>query len=89
MKNTLLFVIFFGVLSSVQAGDAISQADKSVVRVVIKNNEGLLMLGGRLFIDVATYPDGIESEVNVYKGGIFATNFIANEKSIDTVIMVS
>lgn len=58
-------------------------------KVLIKNNEGLLMLGGRLFIDVATYPDGSESEINVYKGGIFATNFIANEKSIDTVIMVS
>ena len=57
--------------------------------VLIKNNQGLLMLGGRLFIDVATYPDGSEFEVNVYKGGIFATNFIANEKSIDTVIMVS
>jgi peptidoglycan/LPS O-acetylase OafA/YrhL len=58
-------------------------------KVLIKNNEGLLMMGGRLFIDVATYPDGSEFEVNVYKGGIVATNFIANEKSIDTVIMVS
>jgi hypothetical protein len=58
-------------------------------KLLIKNNEGLLMLGGRLFIDVATYPDGNESEVNIYKGGIIATNFIANEKSIDTVIMVS
>jgi len=58
-------------------------------KVLAKDNEGLLMLGGRLFIDVATYPDGSESEVNVYKGGIFATNFIANEKTIDTVIMVS
>ena len=58
-------------------------------KVLIKNNDGLLMLGGRLFIDVATYPDGNEIEVNAYKGGINATNFIANEKSIDTVIMVS
>lgn len=47
------------------------------------------MMGGRLFIDVATYPDGNETEVNAYKGGIVATKFIANEKSIDTVIMVS
>jgi len=58
-------------------------------KALSKNNEGLLMIGGRLFIDVATYPNGSEFEINVYKGGILATNFIANEKSIDTVIMVS
>lgn len=58
-------------------------------KILSENNEGLLMLGGRLFIDVAAYPDGNEREVNVYKGGIMASNFIAKEKSIDTVIMVS
>jgi peptidoglycan/LPS O-acetylase OafA/YrhL len=58
-------------------------------KVLSKNNEGLLMLGGRLFVDVATYPDGNEFEIDVYKGGIVATKFIANEESIDTVIMVS
>ncbi len=57
----------------------------------LKNNfdEGLLLLGGRLFIDVAAYPQGNPSEIDVYKGGIKATKFVAEENSIETVIMVS
>ena len=53
------------------------------------NNEGLLMMGGRLFINVANYPDGNQFEIDAYKGGIIATTFVAKEKSIDTVVMVS
>jgi peptidoglycan/LPS O-acetylase OafA/YrhL len=53
------------------------------------NHESLLLLGGRLFIDVATFPNGSDDENAVYRGGIVATNFVAQEKSIDTVIMVS
>jgi peptidoglycan/LPS O-acetylase OafA/YrhL len=58
-------------------------------QLVSVNNEGLLLLGGRLFIDVATYPKGSKAEISVYRGGIEATNFVAQEKSLDTVIMVS
>ena len=56
---------------------------------LMKNNEGLLLMGGRLFIDVAFYQEGNQFEVGVYKGGILATNFIARQSEIDTVIMVS
>lgn len=52
-------------------------------------NEGLLMIGGRLFVDVAAYPEGSQFEIDVYKGGIKATSFVAKEDSIDTVVMVS
>jgi peptidoglycan/LPS O-acetylase OafA/YrhL len=58
-------------------------------KLLSTDHAGLLMIGGRLFIDVAVYPEGSDSEIAVYKGGIAATNFVANEKSIDTVIMVS
>ncbi len=52
-------------------------------------NQDLLMIGGRLFVDVAAYPEGNQFEIDVYKGGIKATKFVAKEDSIDTVIMVS
>lgn len=52
-------------------------------------DEGLLMIGARLFVDVAAYPDGDETEIANYKGGILATKFVASEKSIDTVVMVA
>lgn len=51
--------------------------------------EGLLMIGARLFVDVAAYPEGDETEIANYKGGILATKFVASEKSIDTVVMVA
>jgi peptidoglycan/LPS O-acetylase OafA/YrhL len=53
------------------------------------NNEGLLMIGGRLFVNVANYPEGSQREIDVYQGGIRATKFVAKEKTIDTVVMVS
>ena len=53
------------------------------------SNQDLLMIGGRLFVDVAAYPEGDQVEVDVYKGGIIATRFVAEEESIDTVVMVS
>ena len=53
------------------------------------NNESLLLLGGRLFTNIATYPNASNAEKAVYRGGAVATNFVAQEKSIDTVIMVS
>ena len=56
---------------------------------LMKNKEGLLLIGGRLFVDVATYPEGNQFEIGVYKGGILATNFVAKQREIDTVIMVS
>jgi len=42
-----------------------------------------------LFVNVATYPDSNQFEIDVYKGGIEATKFIANNQTIDTVLMVS
>jgi peptidoglycan/LPS O-acetylase OafA/YrhL len=53
------------------------------------SNQDLLMIGGRLFVDVAVYPEGSQFEIDVYKGGIKATRFVAENNSIDTVIMVS
>ncbi len=53
------------------------------------DNLGVLNIGGRLFLDVATYPNGNQDEIEIYKGGIKATEFAAKEKSIDTVVMVS
>ena len=58
-------------------------------KVLDYQNEGLLMLGGRLFLGVAAYPDRDRFEIDVYKGGARASNFVADEASIDTVIMVS
>ena len=52
-------------------------------------NLGVLNLGGRLFLDVATYPNGSKEEIEIYQGGIKATEFVAQETSIDTLIMVS
>lgn len=52
-------------------------------------NEGLLMIGGRLFVDVASYPEGNQFEIDAFRGGIKATKFVASEQSIDTVVMVS
>ncbi len=52
-------------------------------------NKGLLMIGGRLFINVATYPDGDSREIEIYKGGAEATRFVARNKQFDTVIIVS
>ena len=49
----------------------------------------LLNLGGRLFLDVETYPIGDKKEIEVYKGGIRATQFVLQEPSIETVIMVT
>jgi hypothetical protein len=46
-------------------------------------------MGGLPFLDVATYPSGSESEIEIYKGGIKATAFVAQEKSINTVVMAS
>lgn len=54
-----------------------------------RSNQGVLMMGGKLFIDVAAYPEGNQFEIDNYKGGIKATRFVADEKSIDTVLMVS
>lgn len=53
------------------------------------SSQGLLMIGGRLFVDVAAYPEGNQFEMDVYKGGIKATRFVAEEGSIDIVVMVS
>ena len=54
-----------------------------------KYNQDLLNLGGRLFLDVETYPIGDKKEIEVYKGGIRATQFVLQEPSIETVVMVS
>jgi peptidoglycan/LPS O-acetylase OafA/YrhL len=56
---------------------------------LLRKKEGLLLLAGRLFTNVAYYPEGNQFEVDVYKGGILATTSVANNKDIDTVIMVS
>lgn len=54
-----------------------------------KNNEGLLMMGGWLFVDAILYPEGKREETESYTGGGKATAFVAREKSIDTVIMAA
>ena len=54
-----------------------------------QDGQGLLNLGGRLFLDVQTYPPGNKDEIANYQGGIRATEFAAKEDSISTVIMVS
>ena len=54
-----------------------------------KYNQDLLNLGGRLFLDVETYPIGDKKEIEVYKGGIRATQFVLQEPSIEIVVMVS
>ena len=46
-------------------------------------------MGGRLFLDVETYPIGDKNEIEVYKGGIRATQFVLQEPSIEIVVMVS
>ena len=56
---------------------------------LLSEGKGLVNLGGRLFLDVATYPLGSNAEIEIYKGGIRATEFVAQEKSINTVILVS
>ena len=40
-------------------------------------------MGGRL-LDVETYPIGDKNEIEVYKGGIRATQFVLQEPSIET-----
>ena len=57
--------------------------------VLQKKGEGLLNLGGRLFLDIKTFPKGERKEIEVYKGGIEATKFVIKEPSIRTIIMVS
>ncbi|MFZ6693378.1 SGNH hydrolase domain-containing protein [Undibacterium sp. SXout20W] len=60
------------------------------VAEALKNDErGVVNLGGRLFVDVATYPIGNTFEMDVYRGGIQATKFVAQEKTIDTVVLAS
>lgn len=54
-----------------------------------KYNHDLLNLGGRLFLDVETYPIGDKNEIAVYQGGIKATQFVIDDPFIETIIMVS
>lgn len=71
-------------------GDSHGRALFAGLKDVLKErNEGLLQIGGRLFLDVATYPEGDPGEIEVYKGGIKATEFAAQEPSIKKVVMVS
>jgi hypothetical protein len=71
-------------------GDSHSAAIfKGLSEELAKDGRGLLNIGGRLFLDVETYPTGYNSEIEIYKGGIRATEFVSKEKSITTVIMVS
>lgn len=54
-----------------------------------ERNVGVLNVGGRLLLGVATHPPGNQFEIDVYKGGIKATAFAAAEPSIKTVVMAS
>lgn len=54
-----------------------------------KNDHNLLNLGGRLFLDVETYPIGDNKEIEVYKGGIKATQYVIDDPYIKTIIMSS
>lgn len=57
--------------------------------VLERREEGLLNIGGRLFLGVAVHPSNNDFEIKVYQGGIRATQFAVAEPSIDTVIMAS
>ena len=71
-------------------GDSHARAMYDGLAYVLKNKgEGVLNLGGRLFLDIKTYPKGEKKEIEVYKGGIEATKFVIKEPSIKTIIMVS
>lgn len=62
---------------------------KGMAEALAADQRGVLNIGGRLFLDVATYSPGREYEIRISQGGIEATEFAAREESIDTVIMVS
>ncbi len=51
--------------------------------------ESLLMIGGRVFVNVAAYPEGNQFEMEVSRGGIKAVQFVAQEPSIQTVVVVT
>lgn len=72
-------------------GDSHAAALFSGLSEVLKrqHNEGLLMLGGWLFVDAILYPKGQREEFDSYTGGARATAFVAREPSIDTVVMAA
>jgi len=58
--------------------DALQQRDEQ---------QGLLMMGGYLYTNVILHPKGKRAEFDAYTAGARGTEFIAREKSIDTVIL--
>jgi hypothetical protein len=57
----------------------------------LKRDHGktVVNLGGRLFANVVNHPTGDEFEKTVYKGGFDVAEYVAGNKMLDTVIMVS
>ncbi len=71
-------------------GDSHARALYDGLAITLKKYDyDLLNLGGRLFLDVETYPIDDRKEIQVYKGGIKATQFVISDPSIETIIMVS
>lgn len=71
-------------------GDSHARALYDGMSNVMKEyGEGVLNIGGRLFLDVDDYPINNEFEFKVNKGGIRGTLLAANDSSIKTVVMVT
>lgn len=54
-----------------------------------RDDTGLLMMGGWLFVNATLYPEGQREEFENYTGGAKATRLVAREASIKTVIIAA
>lgn len=71
-------------------GDSHAKAMYEAVTAIPETKAlGVVNLGGRLFVDIASYPPKGGPEVTAYKGGIEATKLAARTKEIENVIMFS
>jgi len=71
-------------------GDSHAAALFSGLSTMLKERgEGLVMMGGYLFTNAILHPEGQREELENYTGGGKATAFIAQEPSIDTVIIAA
>jgi peptidoglycan/LPS O-acetylase OafA/YrhL len=71
-------------------GDSHARAMYDGMSLLLANTEdGVLNIGGRLLQNVIAYPKGNEFELKVSQGGHFAAQFVADEPSIKTVVLLS
>jgi len=62
---------------------------EGLAKKLSESSLGLAMVGGRLFTSIETYPLGSAREKKFSEGGALATNTIAKNNDIETVIVVS